>query len=169
MRKHALFGIAALAPRGPFAPLADGMRQLAIAGNDRWFWACDGCLAERIAIPADVTVQHLGMGTPFAAYVDRPFRCEDCGKQTVFGAREQRHWFETLRFLIWVHPKQCVACRRERRRKAATNQALAAALHGLDATDPVQLEAVARLYDELGVPTKATEMRARARNRRRGA
>lgn len=150
-----------------FPPRMDGMRRLALEQHPKWFWACDGCLASGAAVAATVTRQQLGMGTPFSAYVDRPFRCEDCGCDAVFRAREQRHWFETLRFLIWVYPKQCAPCRLARRKRATTNDALAAALHGLDANDAEQLDAVARLYDELGNTAKATVMRARAKNRRK--
>jgi hypothetical protein len=151
----------------PFHPLRDGMRRLACSGEARWFWACDECIRSGRALAAEVTKQYLGVGTPFAAYVDRPFRCEDCGKGSVFTAREQQHWFETLGFLIWVYPKQCLPCRQARRARARASQSLAEALHGLDPKDPGQLEAVARLYDEMGLAKKATEYRARAKNRRR--
>ena len=46
------------------------------------------------------------------------------------------------------------------------NLALAQALAGLDPRDPSQLEAVARLYDEIGAAATATTYRARAKNRR---
>jgi hypothetical protein len=154
------------APGAPFSPLRDGMRQLALRGGGKWFWACDACLDAGRAVVADVGKQQLGMGTPFAAYVPRPFRCEDCRAESVFGAEEQRHWFEDLGFLIWVHPKQCAPCRAARRRRKRTSRDLAAALADLDVTDPTQLEAIARLYEELG-SKKADEYRARARNRRK--
>src|SRR4051812_43244228 len=69
------------------------MRELAREHHPRWFWACDDCLASGRALAADVEKQNLSMGTPFAAYVDRPFRCEDCGADTLFSASEQRHWY----------------------------------------------------------------------------
>jgi hypothetical protein len=84
----------------------------------------------------------------------------------VFTASEQKHWYETLGFLIWVYPNQCAPCRAKRRRKKRANRALAEALAGLDTRDPTQLEAVARLYDEIGSAAKATVYRSRAKNRR---
>jgi len=153
-------------PTSLLQPLADGMRRLALEGRDDWFWACDRCLQSKRAVSPNVAKQNLGMGTPFAAYVDRPFRCEDCDAASVFTAREQQHWYETLGFLIWVYPKQCAPCRAKRRQKKRANNALASALAGLDANDPSQLEAVARLYDEIGAAAKATTYRARAKNRR---
>lgn len=153
-------------PTSLLRPLADGMRRLAAEGHPDWFWACDRCLRSKRALGANIAKENLGMGTPFAAYVDRPYRCEDCDAKSVFTAREQQHWFETLGFLIWVYPKQCAACRAKRRRQKQANRALGEALAGLDASDPTQLEAVARLYDEIGAAAKATTFRARAKNRR---
>lgn len=142
------------------------MRLLAAEGHPRWFWACDECVDAGRAVVADVTRVTVSMGIPFAAYVDRPFRCEDCGADAVFSAREQQHWFETLGFLIWVYPKQCAPCRANRRVRARANTALADALQNLDLEDPSQLDAIAKLYDELGSADKAAEFRARANNRR---
>jgi len=156
-------------PNFPLHPLEGRMRSLALSDEGSWFWACDECVRSGRAVVADPAKQYLGLGCPFAAYVDRPFRCEDCGKDSVFSAREQQHWFENLHFLIWVHPKQCSTCRAARRHRARTNNSLADALHGLDPTDPGQLESVARLYEDLGRARKASEYRARAENRRRAS
>lgn len=144
----------------------DPCRILACEGHSNWFWACDDCLQSGRAIAADATKVNVSMGMPFAAYVDRPFRCEDCHADSMFSAAEQKHWFETLRFLIWVYPKQCAACRTKRRAKSRANDALAEALQNLDTSDPTQLEAVAKLYEEIGSAGKAREFRARAKNRR---
>jgi hypothetical protein len=148
-------------------PPADAIRALAMENNDRWFWACDECLTSGRAIAADVTKVNVSMGAPFAAYVDRPFRCEDCHADVVFSASEQKHWYETLGFLIWVYPKQCIACRKKRHSKRRANQALAGALANLDTSDPTQLDAIAKLYDEIGSAKKAAEFRGRAKNKRR--
>jgi hypothetical protein len=136
-------------------------------GHANWFWACDACVDSGRAVAADVTKVTISMGTPFAAYVDRPFRCSDCGIDAVFSATEQQHWFETLGFLIWVYPKQCAPCRAKRRAKKQAHARLADALHNLDASDPTQLDAIAKLYDEIGSHKSATQMRGRAKNVRR--
>lgn len=156
-----------LAPGSPFAPREDGMRRLASerGGHPRWFWACDPCIKAGRALTADVTKQVLGLGTPFAAYIERPFICEDCGARSVFTPKEQKHWFENLGFLIWVYPKQCGPCRAKRRARARTSARLAESLSGLDPTNASQLDAIARLYDELGHENKAATFRARAANR----
>ncbi len=137
----------------------------ALLEHRNWYWACNECLRGKRALAADPAKQTLGMGTPFAAYVDRPFHCEDCGAASCFTMREQQHWFETLGFLIWVYPKQCPPCRAKRRKRVRSQKALAEALAGLDPNDPSQLDAVARLYDEIGAAAKAATMRARAKNK----
>lgn len=156
-----------VAPGSPFAPLEDGMRRLASerGGHPRWFWSCDLCIKAGRALPADVTKQVLSLGTPFAAYIERPFTCEDCGARSSFTPKEQKHWFETLGFLIWVYPKQCGPCRAKRRARARTSRRLAESLAGLDPSNASQLEAIARLYEELGHENKAATYRARAANR----
>jgi hypothetical protein len=155
-------------PDSRLFPLRDGMRRLAQSGEPSWFWACDECIRAKRALVADIDEQNLGTGTPFAAYVDRPFRCGDCGKAAMFSALEQKHWFEELHFLIWVYPKQCAPCRALRRKRKGAQAALADALHGLDEADPDQLEQLARLYDTLGLTAKASMRRAQARKRRVG-
>lgn len=145
----------------------DFVRVVATKNHPDWFWACDECIGTGRGVMPDVSKVNVSMGTPFAAYVDRQFRCEDCQTDAVFSASEQKHWFETLGFLIWVYPKQCAACRARRRSKSRANLTLARSLENLDTSDPTQLEAIAKLYEEIGCPRKATVFRARAKNKRR--
>lgn len=153
-------------PREYGSGFEGAFRQLAAEGNERWFWACDGCIDAGHAIASNVLHQNSGAGAPFAAYVDRTFTCSDCNAPSVFGAEEQRLWYEDYSFLIYSHPKQCVDCRRTRRDDKATHQKLAAALAQLDGTDADSLDEIAELYGALG-SDKATEFRRRAANVRR--
>ena len=149
-------------------PWTDPMRRLAVEVSGepgRWFWACDLCLKSGRALRADVTRHNIGLGTSYAAYVDRPFECTDCQSPSVFSASEQKHWFEMLQFLIWVYPKQCAPCRKKRRNVVAAQKALQKALKDLDPTDAGQLEEIAGLYAAMGIEAKAGLFRARARNR----
>jgi hypothetical protein len=159
--------IASLPSPGPATLDGDVMRYVAHKLPGDWYWACDRCLLSSKALSADPTKQVLGMGTPYAAYVARPFRCRDCGKDSVFSPDEQRHWYETLNFILWSSPNECPPCRAARRKNKRTNEALAAALDSLDGKNPDQLDGVASLYEELGRSKKAAEFRARARNVRR--
>lgn len=151
----------------PGDALPEQMRQLAIQGHANWFWACDRCIDQGKAIAADVDVQNLSMGTPFAAYVDRPFQCADCGQPSTFSADEQRYWYETRQFLIWSHARQCTACRRIRRRTRVVRRVLEKRLASTDASTPDGLERIAELYRQLGNLPKSNEYAARARNQRK--
>jgi hypothetical protein len=50
-----------------------------------------------------------------------------CGDEFVFGAAEQKFWYETLGFRFESHATQCLACRRLRRSDRALERQLAAA------------------------------------------
>jgi hypothetical protein len=152
-------------PSSPFYPREDGMRRLALRELDNWFWACDQCLKSGRALRADTGRHKISLGTSFAAYVDRPFQCDDCGQPSLFSAAEQKYWFETLQFLIWVYPKQCAPCRKKRRQGVTMQKALQKALKTLDPTDAKQMEEVAKLYEAIGIEAKAALYRARAKNR----
>lgn len=61
--------------------------------------------------------------TDFAArgyYLDRPFRCVDCGAECVWSAERQRWWYEVAGGSQYSTAVRCAACRaKERQRKAA--------------------------------------------------
>jgi len=52
---------------------------------------------------------------PRKYYVDVLRECRACHRPFIFFAREQRYWFETLRFFVDADCVLCVACRRESR------------------------------------------------------
>ena len=58
-------------------------------------------------------------------YVDDARVCVQCGCSFVFGAAEQKHWYETLKFHFDSVPIRCLACRRKRRSDGALRQQLA--------------------------------------------
>ena len=52
-------------------------------------------------------------------YVDRPFRCKDCGKSELWTASQQKWWYEVAKGDVWTVAVRCRPCRRrERERKA---------------------------------------------------
>jgi hypothetical protein len=52
-------------------------------------------------------------------YVDRPFRCKDCGAAQVWTATQQKWWYESAKGDVWTVAVRCRPCRRrERERKA---------------------------------------------------
>lgn len=80
-------------------------------------WACRFCLKERRAIAANPEVQIFCDYSPYFAYYDVTLRCGDCGEQFIFSAKEQKYWYEDLKFWVQSRPKQCAACRRARRER----------------------------------------------------
>ena len=48
-------------------------------------------------------------------YVDEDKKCVECGREFMFTARQQKHWFEVLKIPIHVSANRCVTCRRMRR------------------------------------------------------
>ncbi|WKB51000.1 zinc-ribbon domain containing protein [Eleftheria terrae] len=62
-------------------------------------------------------------------YVDRPFRCRDCGIACVWRAERQKWWYEVAKGSIWSTAVRCAACRERQRERRA--QARAAHLAGL--------------------------------------
>ena len=48
-------------------------------------------------------------------YVDRPFRCRDCGSQEVWTAAQQKWWYETAHGSLYTTAVRCRACRQARR------------------------------------------------------
>ncbi len=89
-------------------------------------------------------------------YVDEKRTCVQCDREFVFGAREQKFWYETLRFNFGSTAIRCPSCRRHRRSQRALRAQIAAALAGLreDPDDPALLladaEATVRLHQRVG-------------------
>ncbi len=69
------------------------------------------------AIKADPDKQHPSI-MPVTHYFDVERVCRDCGRPFIFFAKEQKHWYETLRFPLEADCVRCPECRR-------TNQKIA--------------------------------------------
>jgi hypothetical protein len=46
-------------------------------------------------------------------YVDRPFRCVDCGKEDVWTGSQQKWWYEVAKGFAYSTAIRCRACRRK--------------------------------------------------------
>lgn len=132
-------------------------------------WACNHCLHTRRALAGRPWLQTFCDWPPYLAYFDRTFSCEDCHNSFVFSAQEQQYWYEKLKFWVQSVPKQCPACRRERREKNEQFQLLQTKLKELPEKshlqEPQQLLAIASLYLQIGSYQKASEYVGRAKNR----
>lgn len=63
------------------------------------------------ALRADTSVQNFSM-YPREYYVDILRACRSCKRPFIFSAREQKYWFETLRFYVDANCVECSDCRR---------------------------------------------------------
>lgn len=57
-------------------------------------------------------------------YVDRAFRCCDCGSEEVWTAKQQKWWYEIVMASIESRATRCLLCRRARRAQLAKVQAV---------------------------------------------
>ena len=54
-------------------------------------------------------------------YVDRPFKCKDCGVSEIWTATQQKWWYESAKGDVWTVAVRCRPCRRrERERKGSS-------------------------------------------------
>ena len=79
-----------------------------------WFFRGALKLDYSTAIRADVGVQDYSV-CPRHWYIDAQLRCDACGTEFSWPAREQKAWFETCRFYVASQPKLCRGCRASRR------------------------------------------------------
>jgi hypothetical protein len=50
-------------------------------------------------------------------YIDRPFRCRDCGKEEIWKAADQKWYYEEAKAHMDATAVRCHACRQARKRK----------------------------------------------------
>jgi len=65
-----------------------------------------------------------------AYYVDRPFRCVDCGKDEVWTGTQQKWWYEVAKGFVYSTAVRCRLCRRKKREQS--NEARRVHLEGLE-------------------------------------
>jgi hypothetical protein len=55
-------------------------------------------------------------------YVDQPFTCQQCGKQEVWTATQQKWWYEVAKGGRWTVARLCRPCRRRERERRAESR-----------------------------------------------
>jgi hypothetical protein len=101
-------------PRYGSTPIRSGF---AVAESElrRGYWRLrTDTLFPETALPADISKQVYG-GFPRSYYVDVLRNCRNCKRPFIFFAKEQRYWFETLRFFVDADCVLCPECRRASR------------------------------------------------------
>jgi len=51
-------------------------------------------------------------------YVDRPFRCVECGKEEVWTGTQQKWWYEVAKGFVYTTAVRCRLCRRKKRQQS---------------------------------------------------
>ncbi|HEV2845685.1 MAG TPA: zinc-ribbon domain-containing protein [Thermoanaerobaculia bacterium] len=109
------------------------------------------------AVRGDVAKQHFCpiCHVPRYFYVDQERPCVECGRDFVFSAREQKYWYEDLRFHFDSVAIRCPECRRKQRTRKTLNAAVARAKSRLAAepADPERALAVAEALVRLNEHT----------------
>lgn len=98
-------------PRYGTAPISSGV-VLPEAEIRRGHWDYDDeVIYPESVLIADASKQNYSM-YPRKYYVDMLKTCRGCKRPFIFFAREQKHWFETLRFYVDADCVHCPECRR---------------------------------------------------------
>lgn len=79
--------------------------------HGHWSYQRDTIYSQSVLV-ADVSKQNYAT-FPRRYYVDVLRNCRTCNRRFIFFAREQKHWFETLRFYTDADCVHCTDCRRE--------------------------------------------------------
>ncbi len=93
-----------------------------------WDWDTSELVLPRGAVRGDPNRQVFCCGGPKLFYVDQHRTCQQCDDDFVFGAREQRFWYEVLAFHESSRAIRCAPCRKKQRSLKALHAQLAAAL-----------------------------------------
>ncbi len=119
--------------------------------NDKNFqWACDSCLASKRAIKGNPANQTYCDYSPYLAYFDRDFECESCESTFVFAKKEQKFWYEELKFWVQSMPKHCKSCRKEIRKEKQYHKRIAELNEKQGSLKIDELSELAVIYDHFG-------------------
>jgi hypothetical protein len=54
-------------------------------------------------------------------YIDKEFTCQDCGREQIWTAAQQKWWYEVAKGVVWSAAIRCRACRRRARSTTGRN------------------------------------------------
>lgn len=57
-------------------------------------------------------------------YVDRPFKCKDCGIAQIWTDTQQKWWYESAKGDVWTVAIRCRPCRRREQERTAVARAV---------------------------------------------
>jgi len=100
------------------------------SGSSKEHWTYDPDYEPELppgAVRGDVAKQVFcsACHVPKYFYVDEESQCLQCGRSFTFGAKEQKYWYETLKFNFHSAAVRCPDCRRLRRSERALREQIA--------------------------------------------
>ena len=100
-------------PRYGRRPDLTGLNPQEQIGKTNFHWhSRKNVRIENTAIVADVSKQPYAT-VPVTHYFDEKRVCRECGRPFLFFAREQKYWYEVLRFKLEATCACCIDCRKE--------------------------------------------------------
>lgn len=107
----------------PPEELAEAKRIVALPKDDQ--------RRQMSAVPADRSMlAHINTyGDLPEFYIDRPFRCRDCGREEIWKAADQKWYFEVVKAHTDAHTVRCHACRRRKKRPGVKTSGQTSATH----------------------------------------
>ncbi len=90
---------------------------LELARQGHFQWACKRCIQSSRAIKARPWLQTWDGFDPIYAFADQNLKCAGCDRDFSFTAGDQQFWYEEKAWSISNYPKQCLSCRRKKRRR----------------------------------------------------
>ena len=117
-------------------------------------WACDTCVKKGKVVKANFYKQNYCLSGNFYVYRPEFIECESCQDIFVFGASEQKYWYETLGFIVYSKPKKCKKCYRKRNEARIRNTQLSDLLKRKDLSNIHEVNQVIEIYAALGKKEK---------------
>lgn len=78
--------------------------------------AAGGVLVDSSKLAADGSAsvpEFVGRGY----YMDEPFACQECGREEIWTATQQKWWYEVAKGSVWTTARLCRPCRRDARER----------------------------------------------------
>ena len=122
--------------------------------SENFQWACDSCLVLKKAIVANPTKQTYCDYKPYLAYFDKEIECQSCGVQFTFKKEEQLFWYEKLGFWVQSRPKNCIECRRIKRKEKSYQKRIEELNSKSELLNLEELNELAQIYDYIGNEAK---------------
>ena len=128
-------------------------------------WACITCIQSKRAEVSEFTKQTQGFGIRLLMYIRQTYNCDTCKVDFNFEPKEQKFWYEKLKFIQESRPRHCQSCRAEIREiKKAQKQLMQLIPKGPNFSID-ELKQLIGYYKTIGADKKQLEFKNRLKNK----